>query len=125
VTFGTLAKTAGASPTWDSTTSKCSNVYCHGATLSSGNNKTPQWTKVDGTQDACGTTCHANPPTGSWSGFPEGTFSHQKGSMGTAYPCGTCHQDAATSGSPAITDPTLHINGKADINSTASGCTCH
>ena len=63
VTFGALAKTLNENPVWDRTAAKCSSAYCHGASLTAwgGSNKTPQWTKVDGTQAACG-TCHGAPP---------------------------------------------------------------
>jgi predicted CxxxxCH...CXXCH cytochrome family protein len=120
LTFGTLATTGGSTPSWNRTTAQCSSAYCHGASLSSGSNKTPTWTTVNGTQAACG-TCHALPPTGSWPGFPNGTFTHQKGQH-SSYDCSKCHPDATKT---SITTPALHINGKADINSTASGCTCH
>lgn len=44
------------------TTPTCDNTYCHG-NFSSGNNFSPEWTTVDGTQGACG-TCHGDPETG-------------------------------------------------------------
>ena len=45
VTFGDLATTAGATPTWDRPSATCSSVYCHGATLPGGTNTRPTWTK--------------------------------------------------------------------------------
>src|SRR5262245_1405119 len=61
VTFGELARTGGAKPSWDRASATCSASYCHGGTLPGGTNTTPQWTKVDGTQAACG-SCHGVPP---------------------------------------------------------------
>lgn len=72
VVFGVLATADGAQPTWDGET--CSNVYCHGATLSGGDLKTPNWrdksrragrcgachrlTDPDGNEDADCSSCH-------------------------------------------------------------------
>jgi len=76
---------------------------------------------VDNTQAACG-TCHGLPPSGSYPGFPEGTFRHQIGNHPN-YPCSTCHPDVNSS--QAITKPSQHIDGKVDLTTTASNCACH
>ncbi len=59
--FGSRAGASGASPTWNASSTTCSN-YCHGQTLSGGLNTTPDWTKVDGTEATCG-SCHSLPPS--------------------------------------------------------------
>jgi predicted CxxxxCH...CXXCH cytochrome family protein len=63
--FGPLAGAAS----YDTETHVCSNVYCHGATLPPDDPalgvvtiRQPVWNQVDGTQAACGTACHTNPP---------------------------------------------------------------
>jgi predicted CxxxxCH...CXXCH cytochrome family protein len=61
VTFGRLATNDGSAAAYSAVTNQCSNVYCHGATLGGGTVPRPQWTRVDGTQAACG-TCHGAPP---------------------------------------------------------------
>jgi predicted CxxxxCH...CXXCH cytochrome family protein len=105
LTFGTLAKTGGAAATWNASAGTCSGTYCHGATLSSGTLKTPLWTKVDNTQDACG-TCHGRPATG------------QHGEHGQTN-CRECHNTVATT--TAITGPALHINGQKDVSLRSGG----
>lgn len=94
---------------------KCANTYCHGnfefkKTTSKypfvytedkieGNNYSPIWNKVDGTQAACG-TCHGLPPKG-----------HQASSL-TA--CATCHTGVVDNRGN-IVDPSKHINGKTNV----------
>ena len=103
VTFSTLAKTGGAKPAWDGIT--CKGSYCHGATLSKGTNTAPTWTKVNNTQDACG-TCHGLPPAG-----------HP-----TNMKCSVCHKDVVDS-KMKIINAAKHIDGKLSAN---GGCTiCH
>jgi predicted CxxxxCH...CXXCH cytochrome family protein len=105
VTFGPLARGAGAAPTWNRVTAGCSAVYCHGATLSGGTVATPVWTTVDGTAAACA-ACHGVPPPGP----------HPQDSQ-----CSACHPGyTATS-----VDPATHVDGV--VNATGAGsCTfCH
>ena len=114
VTTGTLTGTTGlnAPYTWSSGASPgtsvnlpgavnpgCSNLYCHGSTLTGGSNTSPSW--VGGpAQAACG-TCHgasaATPPT---------TGSHTKhaasGAGNLGLTCSKCH--------PSVTDGS-HVNG--------------
>jgi predicted CxxxxCH...CXXCH cytochrome family protein len=89
----------------------CTNTYCHGATLEPDgigvSLKAPVWNVVDGTQDACGTSCHTNPPGGT----------HPTGDA-----CASCHAAVIASysaGPPAQAtwaDPTKHINGINESN---------
>jgi len=97
LTFSTLAQSDGAKPSWDGV--KCSGVYCHGATLSAGTNTAPSWTKVDGSQAACG-TCHGLPPGGGHT---------------TNTSCAICH-GAVVDASKKIIAPALHIDGKVSAS---------
>jgi predicted CxxxxCH...CXXCH cytochrome family protein len=56
ISFGPLARTGGASPSWNGTT--CSNVYCHGS-FTGGKVYAPTWTAP--VTSTCG-TCHGLPP---------------------------------------------------------------
>jgi predicted CxxxxCH...CXXCH cytochrome family protein len=103
VTLTELAAANGATPDWNRDSATCSGVYCHGATLNGGSNKTPLWTQVDGTQAACG-TCHAL-------ALPTGQHSIHEASGIT---CRECH-DSVTTTSTSITGPALHINGANDV----------
>jgi predicted CxxxxCH...CXXCH cytochrome family protein len=117
--FGTLAGTGS----FDSASLTCSGIYCHGASLfadvtGSTSQRKPIWNKVDGSQSACGTSCHTLPPGGS----------HPKSTT-----CATCHSDVVASftmGSPpqvAWKNPDLHIDGRVEMTGgTGTGCTsCH
>jgi predicted CxxxxCH...CXXCH cytochrome family protein len=107
VTFGTLAKTGGLSPAWSHGAASCTNVYCHGASIAGGTNKTPVWTTVNNSQDACG-TCHGNPPGGS---HPANAY------------CGYCHVPTA-SVAGGIQDKTTHIDGTLQVKGQACN-SCH
>jgi predicted CxxxxCH...CXXCH cytochrome family protein len=113
VTFSGLA-VQGTRPTYDPTTGTCSATYCHGATIPGGTDTTPIWTKVDGTQAACG-TCHGIPPMQVW---------------GHAYhdTCTWCHYDITDDYGTKITNPALHMDGVVefvDRNTTEECWTCH
>lgn len=114
----TWGKLAGAG-TFDAKSLTCAGTYCHGATLAVANaggtvNRTPVWNQVNGTWDACGTTCHTNPPGGA----------HPAVST-----CESCHGNVVASfvaGIPPVVtfkDPSLHINGKVDL-APGPGLTC-
>ncbi|GAB4569383.1 MAG: hypothetical protein Tsb0020_23490 [Haliangiales bacterium] len=60
VIFSDIAKADGVDASWDPASGTCV-VYCHGASLDGGALNRPVWTKVDGTQAACG-NCHGYPP---------------------------------------------------------------
>jgi predicted CxxxxCH...CXXCH cytochrome family protein len=120
LTWGGPSTSDGAKPFYSSITHRCDDAYCHGTTLlgptpGGAVSRTPDWTEVDGTFDACGTTCHTTPP-----GPPHADS--------TA--CATCHAPVVASfepGSPpkvVWNDPELHVDGKVDVAGTA--CTlCH
>lgn len=114
VVFGALAAQGATGAAFDATgTQRCSNTYCHGATLNhGGSNHAPKWTVVDAghTEAACG-TCHfeAGEP------FPPG---HPTGDTN----CNACHPESVLPGNTAINlAGGKHMNGAID-----GGCTsCH
>jgi predicted CxxxxCH...CXXCH cytochrome family protein len=127
VTWGGIAATGGAAPTWNRGTLTCSSTYCHGGysgtfvydfwgpaqVAYAGSNATPKWT--DGPMTC--TSCHANPPrNGNWH-----DPSHGGGSN-----CNLCHPNVNATGT-AILNPALHINGVVDVQATyKSSCFgCH
>jgi predicted CxxxxCH...CXXCH cytochrome family protein len=99
ISFGPLARTGGASPSWNGTT--CSNVYCHGS-FTGGKVYAPNWTAP--VTSTCG-TCHGLPPVAP---HPQNAD------------CSACH----TGYTATSVNPSLHLNGKLDVS--ALGCTaCH
>ncbi len=102
-TWGPLARSGGATPSFDAATLTCAN-YCHGATLPGGTHTRPSW--VGGpVETTCG-SCHGNPPA---SPHP---------AVSGATKCGACH-----SGNPAlILDPATHVNGVLDLNLSCTSC---
>jgi predicted CxxxxCH...CXXCH cytochrome family protein len=105
VVFGALATAQAAKPAWDRNTARCSNSYCHGATLSGAASRSaPVWTQVDGSQLVC-SSCHGNPPGGT----------HPTG------PCEACHGAVVGPGG-VIVNPALHINGKVEVSGRCTAC---
>ncbi len=104
---------AGASPTWNG--AQCANVYCHGATLTSGAGgaggtaTTPLWQKVDGTQRQC-TSCHGFPPPLPHPQNPD---------------CGACHLNVAPGSNQVFLDVTKHVDGNLDVNDNQACNACH
>lgn len=98
--FSGAATAFGGTPSYANGT--CSNTSCHGGVFpnghaSGGTNTTPLWTKVDGTQAACG-TCHALPPPAP----------HPVGSLNPV--CSACHENIAPD-NLTFTFPELHVDG--------------
>lgn len=88
VVFGALATGDGAStPSYDSATGTCSNVYCHMAAE-------PLWTEPTG--EPCG-SCHALPPPAPHLQVDD---------------CSLCH--SSIDSNRVFTDPSLHGNGAID-----------
>ena len=100
VTFGGIASARGAQPAWDPAQATCATTYCHGA-FPGGAGVAPVWTKVDGTQAACG-TCHQMGPR---------TGRHVFQGHRTAG-CGACHGGTY---SFLEADPAFHVNGTVDL----------
>lgn len=105
--WGTLATHQGqTAPAFANGT--CSNVYCHGADLGAGGSLTePLWTKVDGTQDACG-TCHGAPPP---SPHPQMTA------------CRTCHAETILVDAHPL--HTIDVAGGKHIDGTVQRTSFH
>jgi len=101
VTFGAFARTGGATPSWNG--ARCSGVYCHG---SGGSASSPLWTKVYGTQTACG-GCHAQPPSAN--GHPQ---------VALAY-CSGCHASTIKTDGTLVAGSAAHLDGSADVDAFA------
>ncbi len=102
VAFGPLARAGAVPASWAPATATCASTYCHGA-FPGGAAAAPIWTKVDGTQAACG-TCHGAPPAPPHSQNPD---------------CGSCH-DGYGAGSVNLL---AHVNGVVDVKAmTCSSC---
>lgn len=100
VVFSGAAVAHGATPSYAN--GRCENTACHGAVLpeghdSGGSNTAPQWTRVDGTQAACG-TCHALPPP-----RPHPYVDQSPN-------CSGCHQNLAPN-NMSFVRPDLHVDG--------------
>jgi predicted CxxxxCH...CXXCH cytochrome family protein len=108
---------SGAAPSFNTDNLSCSGTYCHGAKMADKSTSVghlPVWNKVDGTHDACGKACHANPPS---------SGSHSASSTA----CQNCHGDVIASYNGASStwkNASLHMNGK--VEATAQTCSsCH
>ena len=115
--WSNLANNNGAlSPTYNTTNGQCSNVYCHGATLVGGLNKTPAWnstTYLNGTISDCG-QCHGDPPQNT------GHLLNGGPSYVAQNSCNSCHSHVNTDGL-TFNDTTKHINGTID-GGTCNAC---
>jgi len=89
----------------DSSNLRCSNTYCHG-NFKGGNNFSPKWTVLDGSQDSCG-SCHGVPPHGEINGV----VPYYHGA--SAQNCYFCHEPMI--GPSGIQDSSLHGNGKLEL----------
>jgi len=109
LTWGELATADGAAPALDVSdpaAPTCSNVYCHGATLSGGTLTEPSWNDTTGAPAQCG-ACHGAPPP---SPHP------------AASDCATCHPDTvAPSGSIDVAGG-KHVNGQLEVVAACDGC---
>jgi len=98
--FSGVALTNGAKPRYENGT--CLDTSCHGAVSPEfypmgGSHTTPSWTRVDGTEAACG-SCHGLPPPPPHPQIVPG------------YPCHSCHGDLADD-DLTFTHPELHVDG--------------
>jgi hypothetical protein len=114
VRWGPIAKFG----TYDAVAYTCTGTHCHGGTLlpdapGATSIRVPIWNKVDGTQKACGTSCHTLPPGGS----------HPSDLQ-----CPSCHGQVVSSfapGSPPSVgwaDASLHVNGTVQVSGSCSSC---
>jgi predicted CxxxxCH...CXXCH cytochrome family protein len=106
---------------YDEASATCTGVHCHGGDMMTdgpggATNRTPVWTQVDGTQAACGTSCHSLPPGGT---HPQAKY------------CPSCHSDVIASfvpGNPpqaTWTNPSLHVDGKVELWNGYTCTSCH
>ncbi|HEY5955751.1 MAG TPA: hypothetical protein VIV60_04325, partial [Polyangiaceae bacterium] len=101
VTFGRLARTAGAQPEYVRERASCTSSYCHGKVSGT-------WTAPRESAEACG-SCHALPPP---SPHPQQTE------------CSHCHGRVIGVGQ-GIVSPNLHVNGTVEIDYTNGCASCH
>ena len=124
--FGAFANSGPTAAAYDFDNLTCQNTYCHGnfefAKSSSsypslyasdkitGNNYSPIWNKVDGTQAQCG-TCHGeiNSQGELVTPLPAGHYGDF-----TLEDCVDCHTDVVDAAGNIIS-PSKHINGKANV----------
>jgi Geobacter CxxxxCH...CXXCH motif (GSu_C4xC__C2xCH) len=129
ITFGTIASSGLTTPAYNSNLS-CSNTYCHGNfefnkeesenkhaysdSLIVGNNFSPLWTTVDGTQAACG-TCHGeiDDDGNLITPQPIGHFGQSSGSW-TIDQCVFCH--SSTYNEDGSLNKFTHMNGEKNLN---------
>jgi predicted CxxxxCH...CXXCH cytochrome family protein len=98
LSFAGVALAHGATPEYVNGT--CQSTSCHGAVFpngdpSGGSNTAPTWTRVDGSQAACG-SCHAYPPP--------------PPHPNPGNPCHDCHGNMALD-DVSFTHPELHVDG--------------
>jgi predicted CxxxxCH...CXXCH cytochrome family protein len=115
VAFGALAS-LGTVPAWSGAT--CA-VYCHGATLAGGSVAAPTWTRVDGTQAACG-ACHGLPPPTLSKGGAHPAVA------GGITACAGCHPQTVKADGTIDVAAGKHIDGAVQGPSGGGTCTsCH
>jgi predicted CxxxxCH...CXXCH cytochrome family protein len=93
------------SPSFNPQTLQCSNTYCHG-NFKGGNDFSPKWMVLDGSQDSCG-SCHAVPPHGAVNGIVP---VYQGPSAQNCYLCHSPMMDKN-----GIQDSSLHVDGKLEL----------
>ena len=114
-TWGGPSNAGGAVSSFTTSNVTCSGVYCHGSKMkdqAASIIHAPVWNKVDGSQDACGKSCHGTPPGGTHT---------------TSTACENCHGDVISKFNGANStwkDATKHINGTVEKSAAACG-SCH
>ncbi len=92
---------------WDDADT-CSSSYCHDGARD-GDTPTPDWTLVDGSQNACD-DCHGNPPTSN--GHTSVTD------------CSSCHDEVMNDDDVTFKNPALHIDGTVQGGESNGGLDC-
>jgi predicted CxxxxCH...CXXCH cytochrome family protein len=109
----TFSARAGTTTAFNGT--RCSNNYCHGATLTNGTTgaggtaTAPLWTTVDGSQAKC-TSCHGDPPP-----LPHPQVAD----------CGQCHPNVKLGAPTVFLDALKHVDGNVDLSTNQACNSCH
>jgi predicted CxxxxCH...CXXCH cytochrome family protein len=111
LTWGTLARSDGVTPSWNGAALTCTN-YCHGASLAGGSKPSPLWT--GGAAEASCGSCHGLPPT---------SATHPSVAGGVTA-CAGCHPGTVRADGTIDVAGGKHVNGAVDLG--ALSCTsCH
>jgi predicted CxxxxCH...CXXCH cytochrome family protein len=97
IVFSNLATMNGAKPVWNDTTKTCSGVYCHGATLTGGTLKEPNFYDASHKAGQCGACHRLTDPSGN-----------------TGVDCHSCHPTTVAEDGTLIPRGT-HLNGVIDM----------
>jgi len=104
-------------PNYDSATGTCSNIYCHGATLTDGTNTAPRWNDssyLTGNRANDCAKCHGNPPT---------TSTKKAHDPVTEADCASCHPHNGTrDATDALAGHDFHINGNLEAMKYCNSC---
>jgi predicted CxxxxCH...CXXCH cytochrome family protein len=112
MTFGTLARTGGASPVWNG--ASCSASYCHGQFTYGTTTNAPVWTGAN--QAACG-TCHRMPPS---------SVRHPDHVSDQHYECYYCHGTGYVGLAATKTvNAALHVNGVVNVGGAGTNITAY
>ena len=100
-------------PSYNPSSARCSNTYCHGAFVNGNGDLPPVWNDPSGTQMACG-TCHGDvaKPTLAERALPK--TSARGGTHPNFTACYICHADVVDA-NLRIINPAKHINGKLNV----------
>ena len=100
-------------PSYDPTTAKCSNTYCHGAFVNGNGDFTPVWNDASGAQMACG-TCHGDVTKTSAADRALPKTAARGGTHPNYTACYICHADVVDA-NVKIINSSKHINGKLNV----------
>jgi len=96
---------------WDPATTRCANA-CHGGFPGGNSANKPHWTRVDGSQAACG-TCHVLPPK---TGRHSAVFGKH-----SSFGCSVCHEGMVNDTDTALVATSQHVNGVKDVKIKVGG----
>jgi predicted CxxxxCH...CXXCH cytochrome family protein len=110
--FDVSLPTITPAPTWNPSTLKCSNTYCHGD-FKNGNNYAPIWTSVGTGEARCG-TCHGDVTKQTLAERALPKTLEEGGTHPNSTQCSVCHVGIVDANLNFI-DKTKHINGKLNV----------
>jgi len=115
ITFGALATANGTlSPAYDTRTSGCATVYCHGAFPAGNAANVPVWT-AGPSQAACG-TCHGDPAAVP-SALPGAHARLASGSTNAT--CNVCHPETVLADGTVDVAGGKHVDGLPEVDPEA------